>query len=120
SHNCPDANHGRALVSTYWTGLTSSKTLGRNHPLVQTIERAFVERRSIVRSALQVPTIDGTRQLLVSIQYIEDAGEPVGALVSLRDYESFQRFESQWDLSKKLADLGRITSGIAHEVKNPL
>ena len=38
----------------------------------------------------------------------------------MRDYESFQKFESQWDLSKKLADLGRITSGIAHEVKNPL
>src|SRR5262249_22610813 len=60
------------------------------------------------------------RQLLATIQYIEDAGEPVGALVSMRDYESFQKFESQWDLSKKLADLGRITSGIAHEVKNPL
>jgi len=44
----------------------------------------------------------------------------VGALVSMRDYESFQKLESQWDLSKKLADLGRITSGIAHEVKNPL
>ena len=38
----------------------------------------------------------------------------------MRDFESFQKFESQWDLSKKLADLGRITSGIAHEVKNPL
>src|SRR5262249_21207147 len=62
----------------------------------------------------------GARQILVSVQYIEDSGEPVGALVSIRDYESFQRFESQWDLSKKLADLGRITSGIAHEVKNPL
>jgi len=108
------------LDRTDWTGLSIAETLGRNHPLVQTIERAFIERKSIARSALQVPTIDGTKQLLVSIQYIEDAGDPVGALVSIRDYESFQRFESQWDLSKKLADLGRITSGIAHEVKNPL
>jgi signal transduction histidine kinase len=60
------------------------------------------------------------KQLIASVQYIEDAGATVGALVSLRDYESFKKFESQWDISKKLADLGRITSGIAHEVKNPL
>jgi signal transduction histidine kinase len=84
------------------------------------VERAFSERKSIARATLRVPKNGGTRQLLTSVQYIEDAGEPVGALVSLRDYESFQKYESQWDLSKKLADLGRITSGIAHEVKNPL
>src|SRR4029077_3766430 len=72
------------------------------------------------RTTVHVPGAASPRQLIASLQYIEDAGEPVGALVSLRDYESFQRFESQWDLSKKLADLGRITSGIAHEVKNPL
>jgi signal transduction histidine kinase len=116
----PDAEQVLGMDSLDWTGISLGESLGRQHPLVLTVDRAFNERRSIARSALQVPTTDGTRQLLVSVQYIEDAGEPVGALVSLRDYESFQRFESQWDLSKKLADLGRITSGIAHEVKNPL
>jgi signal transduction histidine kinase len=74
----------------------------------------------VARAALNVPDGSKTRPLIVSVQYIEDAGEPVGALISLRDYESFQRFETQWDLAQKLADLGRITSGIAHEVKNPL
>jgi PAS domain S-box-containing protein len=116
----PDAEQIIGLNAADWSGLTIADFLGLNHPLYQLIERAFSERRSIARSALQVPTEQGSRQLLVSVQYIEDAGEPVGALVSLRDSESFQRFESQWDLSKKLADLGRITSGIAHEVKNPL
>jgi signal transduction histidine kinase len=99
--------------------LPIDETLGADHPLVTTVERAFNQRQSIARTTLHLP---GTppRQLLASVQYIEDASEPVGALVSIRDYESFQKFESQWDLSKKLADLGRITSGIAHEVKNPL
>ncbi|PYP86557.1 MAG: hypothetical protein DMF61_12820 [Blastocatellia bacterium AA13] len=102
------------------TGLPVDETLGHSHPLVELIERSLMERRSVARTILHINANSRPRQLLVSIQFLEDAGETVGALVSLRDYESFQKFESQWDLSKKLADLGRITSGIAHEVKNPL
>jgi signal transduction histidine kinase len=116
----PDAEQVLGISSVDWTALPISETLGRTHPMVQIVDRAFAERRSFARTSLHVPTLDGLRQVLVSVQYIEDSGEPVGALVTIRDYESFQRFESQWDLSKKLADLGRITSGIAHEVKNPL
>jgi signal transduction histidine kinase len=116
----PDAEQVLGTGDIELSGLPIDETLGRGHPLVEVIERAFTERRSIARTTLQLPGVAGPRQLLASVQFIEDAGEPVGALVSMRDYESFQEFESQWDLSKKLADLGRITSGIAHEVKNPL
>ena len=116
----PDAEEILGIKDVDLGGLPIDETLGRDHPLVITVERAFSERRSIARATLHVPGTPRPRQLLASVQYIEDAGEPVGALVSMRDYESFQKFESQWDLSKKLADLGRITSGIAHEVKNPL
>ena len=116
----PDAEQILGLNDVELSGLPIDETLGTDHPLVATIERAFSERRSIARTTLHLPGKPRPRQLLASVQYIEDAGEPVGALVSMRDYESFQKFESQWDLSKKLADLGRITSGIAHEVKNPL
>jgi signal transduction histidine kinase len=107
-------------LHTEISGLPIDETLGMNHPLVVLVERAFNERRSIARTTLRSTGRLKGRQVLASVQYIEDAGVPVGALVGLRDYESYQKFESQWDLSKKLADLGRITSGIAHEVKNPL
>lgn len=115
----PDAEQILGLDDVELTGLPIDQTLGAEHPLVRTVERAFSQRQSIARTTLHLA---GTppRQLLASVQYIEDASEPVGALVSIRDFESFQKFESQWDLSKKLAGLGRITSGIAHEVKNPL
>ena len=116
----PDAEQILGLNDVEISGLPIDETLGADHPLVVTVERAFRERRSVARTTLHLPGKPRPRQLVASVQYIEDAGEPVGALVSMRDYESFQKFESQWDLSKKLADLGRITSGIAHEVKNPL
>ena len=116
----PDAERILGIGDFDITGLPLDESFGAGHPLVILVERAFSEHSSIARTILHVPDGTHTRKVLASLQYIEDAGEPVGALVSLRDYESFQKFESQWDLSKKLADLGRITSGIAHEVKNPL
>ena len=116
----PDAERILGLGDIEITGLPVDETLGNDHPLVVLVEQSFRQRRSIARTTVHVQGTASPRQLIASLQYIEDVGEPVGVLVSLRDYESFQRFESQWDLSKKLADLGRITSGIAHEVKNPL
>jgi PAS domain S-box-containing protein len=116
----PDAEEILGLKGMELTGLPIDESLGSNHPLVNLVERSFNERRSIPRMTLRGTGDLNGKQLIASVQYIEDAGATVGALVSLRDYESFKKFESQWDISKKLADLGRITSGIAHEVKNPL
>src|ERR1700734_3669808 len=44
----------------------------------------------------------------------------MGALITLRDVESLERIGSQLQVSERLAALGRVTAGVAHEVKNPL
>jgi signal transduction histidine kinase len=44
----------------------------------------------------------------------------MGALVTLRDLDSLESINTQLQVSERLAALGRITAGVAHEVKNPL
>ena len=56
----------------------------------------------------------------VSVQVIREHGTRMGTLISLRDMESLERIGSQLQVSERLAALGRVTAGIAHEVKNPL
>jgi signal transduction histidine kinase len=56
----------------------------------------------------------------VSLDFIEERGERIGALLTLRDAESVHRIEDEIELSRRLAAIGRLTSGVAHEVKNPI
>jgi signal transduction histidine kinase len=54
------------------------------------------------------------------VQAIQEDGERMGALVTLRDLDSLDSINTQLQVSERLAALGRITAGVAHEVKNPL
>ena len=60
------------------------------------------------------------RHIQVSLDFIEEHGERIGALLTLRDAESVHRIEDEIELSRRLAAIGRLTSGVAHEVKNPI
>jgi signal transduction histidine kinase len=54
------------------------------------------------------------------VQVITEGGSRMGALVTLRDLDSLERINRQLQVSERLAAFGRVTAGVAHEVKNPL
>jgi signal transduction histidine kinase len=56
----------------------------------------------------------------VSAQVIREHGKRIGTLVTLHDTETLERIGNQLHVSERLAALGRVTAGVAHEVKNPL
>jgi signal transduction histidine kinase len=60
------------------------------------------------------------REWAVSGYPLRTDGAPGGALLVLRDLEPVRAVESLVSYSQKLAALGRLTSGVTHEVKNPL
>ncbi|MGD0841005.1 MAG: ATP-binding protein [Candidatus Acidiferrales bacterium] len=60
------------------------------------------------------------RAIGVSAQAIAEGSTRMGALVTLTDLESRERISTQLQVSERLAALGRVTAGVAHEVKNPL
>lgn len=102
-------------------GKRLTDTLSRNHPLSIITERAYLGRQSLQEMATLA--VNGSQQphtILASLQLFQDRGLPAGALLTLRDFETIQRLETQLDFASKVAALNRITAGVAHEVKNPL
>jgi len=91
------------------------------HPLVPVVGELFdggAERRNV---AMKVPRPGGeTRELAVSSYRIPDGEQAGGGVLALKDLDSVRAVQSLVTYSQKLAALGRLTSGVAHEVKNPL
>jgi PAS domain S-box-containing protein len=66
-------------------------------------------------------TVSNRIRALVSIEPLETAaGGNVGTLITLRDADTRRQLELQLDVSSRLAAVSRLTSGVAHEIKNPL
>ena len=64
--------------------------------------------------------LENGRRIQISLDFIAERGERIGALLTMRDAESVRRIENEIELSRRLAAIGRLTSGVAHEVKNPI
>ncbi|MGH9488519.1 MAG: two-component system sensor histidine kinase NtrB [Terriglobales bacterium] len=62
----------------------------------------------------------GGRPLLARLERIGGTDGTGGALLTLRDAEPLSRLESELELARRLSAVGRLTRGVAHEVKNPL
>lgn len=100
-------------------GLTASELFSDATVLGKTLREAFLMQKPL--KLVEVATESG-RRIQVSVDFIveTDTGQGLGALVTLHDLESVQAIESELELSRRMAAIGRLTSGVGHEVKNPI
>ena len=86
------------------------------------VREAFDRGISLVQEEI---TTETGRRVEVSLDFIYDDRAPqhrqgLGALLTLHDTESVQEIESELELSRRMAAIGQLTSGVGHEVKNPI
>jgi signal transduction histidine kinase len=91
----------------------------RSTVLGRTLREAFDAGITLVQE--DVLTESG-RRIQASVDFIHDDrnSQELGALVTLHDLESVEEIESELELSRRMAAIGRLTSGVGHEVKNPI
>jgi PAS domain S-box-containing protein len=108
-----------------FVGIPRGEMLGKH------VEEVFTDKSLIGRIVLDayaihqpVPQreieVEKGRRIQFALDFIAERGERIGALITFRDAESVRRIENELELSRRLAAIGRLTSGVAHEVKNPI
>jgi signal transduction histidine kinase len=87
--------------------------------LGQTLRQAFDAGSTLVKEEIRT---EAGRRIQASLEFIHDENtrQGLGALVMLHDLESAEAIESELELSRRMAAIGRLTSGVGHEVKNPI
>ncbi len=104
-------------------GRRASEIFPPEHPLRAGPSGLRLESDQLERVTLAEAVLNGTsgrRRVGASVHVIREGSSRLGALMTLRDLDSLERIGSQLEVSERLAALGRVTAGVAHEVKNPL
>jgi len=110
---------GRPVDALVGRGLKD--LLPPEHPLAATLEALLAPGSPAAFQHLRLEGAAGApRELRVSAYPMREDGQFAGAVVAIQDLEPVKAVRSLVDYSVRLADLGRLTSGVAHEVKNPL
>jgi PAS domain S-box-containing protein len=112
------------------TGLQAAELRGQryqqvfadNVQLVQVIEASLHHQYPLTAPRLEFGHQDGRRvPLALRTAMLQDKdAQVVGLLVIFEDLSPIQALESQLHRADRLASLGQMAAGIAHEIKNPL
>jgi PAS domain S-box-containing protein len=98
-------------------GYTVEQVFDDSTRLGQIVLDAFALRQPVTPREIE---LERGRRVQIGLDFISERGEQLGALLTMRDAESVKKIENEIELSRRLAAIGRLTSGVAHEVKNPI
>lgn len=108
----------RALLPAASPGASLNDILGADHPVRRLSEQTLVSRQT--RGPLSTAFGDSGERLVMTHAINDPQGELVGIMVVAQNIEYLSQVQSTIRYSRKLAALGRLSAGVAHEVKNPL
>jgi signal transduction histidine kinase len=100
-------------------GLHAREIFDRSTVLGRALCEAFDAGVTLIQEEILTET---GRRIEASLDFIyeDKTTQGLGALLTLHDLESAEAIESEIELSRRMAAIGRLTSGVGHEVKNPI
>jgi signal transduction histidine kinase len=98
-------------------GHTVHEIFDQESALGAALLEAFERRRPLSQREFEAA---GGKRVQVSLDFVQERTSQIGALLIMRDTESVRRIGDEIEMSRRLSASGRLTRGVAHEVKNPI
>jgi two-component system sensor histidine kinase AtoS len=102
-------------------GFSLEETLGEKHPLSQILIQTLTHEEGIFHSEVELRRDGESLWLIASTSMLTDGeGKKIGALMVFQDITEIKALEEKLKHADRLAALGTLSAGLAHEIKNPL
>ncbi|WP_454061906.1 ATP-binding protein [Candidatus Nitrospira salsa] len=89
-------------------------------PLIRLAEQALTEKKDFKAMPCSLPRKAEDKSFYISVVCLKSASQFHGAMILCRDVEAMKALQSLVRYAAQLTTLGQLTSGLAHEIKNPL
>lgn len=110
------------------TGVSESTALGRlpeevlPHPLAETLRQSKLDHNTVQQK--EIVLTDGTNRkrslLLAGLSVVDNEDRLAGKMLLIQDLSQVKELEEELRRNEKLAALGKMAAGVAHELRNPL
>ena len=108
-------------------GYSHSDVLGKNAleimpPACMALLQGLKTEKKVIEEEIDCPLADGR---IISLEVIataleEDNGNFLGYVILFRDITEIRHLKKEMERSQRLASVGSLAAGIAHEIRNPL
>jgi len=115
------AEHILAKAREEIVGLSLEEALGERHPFLQMMTETLTHEKEIFHLEVELKREGESLWLMASTSLLRGGeGKKIGALVIFQDITEIKALEEKLRQADRLAALGTISAGLAHEIKNPL
>ena len=110
------------LEDKHWQGISFRNLWPEDNPFVRMLEKCLKGQDSYRNQEISLDTGTGKqRTLILNSSFLEDGHEDTrGVLVVINDITELKELEASMRQSDRLAALGTLSAGLAHEIRNPL
>jgi len=89
-------------------------------PLMRLMDELRDHLETVSRREVTVTTAEGTTVLGITASPLQGAQEFNGVIFLFLDITELRRLEKMAELNRQLAQIGELTAGVVHELRNPL
>jgi two-component system sensor histidine kinase PilS (NtrC family) len=113
------ANHAAAEILRAAPGSLTGRSIDTIMPgLTGLLTQAKGELR---RADLTVPTADDDKTIGVTVSPLRDVRDQiVGCVINFQDLTELKRLEAHARRAERMATVGQLAAGVAHEIRNPM
>jgi len=90
--------------------------------LVEVLGQAWSEGKTVDEERIRIRTVSGTQKTIVVTTVVSESptGRGFDVVATVMDLSRLESIAAQMQHEDKLSTVGRLASGVAHEIRNPL